>query len=210
MQLTEKERKILAFLERCLKERGYPPTVREICSELECHSSSTGKRYLDQLENQGYIRRNPLKPRAVEILVGSDGKRRCSVNTVEPRMLPEIGDTAAGLPITAIQHCNAYIPVPLEDFSHGELFILRVHGESMVNAGIFDGDKIICERSDTAKNGDIVVALMEDSATVKRFYREDGYIRLQPENDYMEPIIIEEGSDFVIQGVVTGVIRMLR
>lgn len=208
--LTEKERVVLTFLEKCLKERGYPPTVREICDELECSSSSTGKRYLDQLEAKGYILKDPTKPRAVEILVGSDGKRREQMKPLEPRILPEIGDTAAGLPITAIQYCNAYIPVPLEDFPQGELFVLRVHGDSMINAGIYDGDKIICERCNSANNGDIVVALLEDSATVKRFFQENGHIRLQPENDLMEPIIVEEGSEFVIQGIVTGVIRKLR
>lgn len=210
MLLTQKELQVLVFLETCLKERGYPPTVREICDEIGCSSSSTGKRYLDLLEEKGYIAKDPTKPRAVEILIGSDGVAKEPYQVLEARPVPEIGDVAAGLPITAIQHCSAYVPVPVEDFGEGDLFLLRIHGDSMVNVGIYDGDKVIVQKSSTAQNGDIVVALLEDSATVKRFFREDEYIRLQPENDEMEPIIVRADTPIVIQGIVTGVIRMLR
>lgn len=196
--LTDKQRQILDYIKEETQKKGYPPTIREICLAVGLRSTSSVHAHLDTLQKKGYVRRDPAKPRAIEIL------------EQEPEMptritsIPEIGDVAAGTPTLAQENVVGYFPVPSDVVPPGESFSLRVRGDSMVNAGILDGDRIFVNSCSTCKNGDIVVALVGDSATVKTFYKEDGHIRLQPENDKMEPIIV---MDCTILGKVFGVFR---
>ena len=199
--LTRRQQEILTFIQRYTDAHGYPPSVREIGQALGLTSSSTVHSHLSALEKKGYLRRDPSKPRALEIL-----KDERDVPAKKVVSLPVIGQVTAGLPILAQQNIEDYFPLPQEFVRSDECFILKVRGDSMVDAGIFDGDMLVVRRQQTAKDRDIVVARMEDEATVKRFFREDGRIRLQPENASMEPIITR---DVVIEGVALAVIHRL-
>lgn len=199
--LSVKQSQILEYIKEEILKKGYPPTVREICSTVGLRSTSSVHAHLATLEKNGYIRRDPTKPRAIEICDDS-----FQIVRTEMVSIPEIGDVAAGIPILAQENIVNYFPVPSEIVPSGESFVLRVRGDSMINAGIFNGDRIFVNSCNTARNGDIVVALVDDSATVKTFFKEDGHFRLQPENDSMEPIIVDECS---ILGRVFGVFRLM-
>lgn len=200
--LTDKQREILDFMKAEITKRGYPPSVREICEAVQLRSTSSVHAQLNTLERKGYIRRDPTKPRAIEILDENFyGSRQETVD------IPVIGNVAAGEPIYAEQNISDYFSLNAEFIPSGSnVFMLKVKGESMINVGIFDGDLVLVSEQSTAKNGEIVVALVEDSATVKTFYKENGYFRLQPENDTMEPIIVAE---VMILGKVIGLYRRL-
>lgn len=198
-KLTDKQEQILEYLKECILKKGYPPAVREICDAVNLRSTSSVHSHLETLEKKGYIRRDPTKPRAIEICDDSFQMVRTEMVSV-----PVLGSVAAGSPIFAEQNIESYFPVPADYIPKGESFALRVRGDSMINAGIFHGDQIFVNVCNTAKNGDIVVALIDDSATVKTFYKENGHIRLQPENDTMDPIIVD---DCTILGKVFGVFR---
>ena len=191
---------ILEYLKDCILKKGYPPAVREICEAVKLKSTSSVHAHLETLEEKGYIRKDPTKPRAIEILDDTFNlSRRELVN------VPIVGAVSCGAPILANENIEGYFPVPPEYLHNKETFMLKVKGDSMINAGIFHGDLVLVEKANTAKNSDIVVALIEDSATVKTFYKENGYIRLQPENDSMDPIIVE--GDMSILGKVIGLFR---
>lgn len=198
-KLSAKQAEILEFMKSEILKKGYPPTVRDICEAVNLKSTSSVHSHLETLEKNGYIRRDPTKPRAIEILDENFYNTRCEVATV-----PVVGRVAAGEPILAVENVDSYFPIPTDMLSNRETFILVVKGESMINMGIYDGDYIVVEQCNTANNGDVVVALVDDSATVKRFYKENGHYRLQPENDYMEPIIVDQVE---ILGKVTGLYR---
>ena len=198
-KISDKQKQILEYIKQEILNKGYPPTVRDICDAVGLKSTSSVHSHLESLEKNGYIRRDPTKPRAIEIIDDNFNLVRREVVNV-----PLVGQVAAGQPILADENISSYFPVPAEYRPKGQSFMLKVKGESMINAGIFDGDHIIVEQQNTARNGDIIVALMEDSATVKTFYKEDGHIRLQPENDTMDPIIV---PDCQILGKVFGVFR---
>lgn len=197
-KISPKQLEILEYIKSQILERGFPPAVRDICEAVHLKSTSSVHSHLETLEKNGYIRRDPTKPRAIEILDDSFNMRREMVN------VPIIGRVAAGEPILAEQNIEDYFPIPMEFMPNNQTFILKVQGESMINAGILDGDMVIVEQRATARNGDMVVALIEDGATVKTFYKEDGHIRLQPENDTMDPIIV---TDVQILGKVIGLFR---
>ena len=198
-KITEKQSQILEYIKSEILNKGYPPSVRDICQAVNLKSTSSVHSHLETLEKNGYIRRDPTKPRTIEILDDNFNLVRREVVNV-----PMIGTVAAGQPILAIENIDNYFPIPSEYMPNEETFMLKVKGESMINAGILDGDNILVKRQNYAKNGDMVVALVEDSATVKTFYKEDDHIRLQPENDHMEPIIL---PDVEIIGKVFGVFR---
>ena len=191
---------ILDYIKTEILNKGYPPTVRDICEAVKLKSTSSVHSHLETLEKNGYIRRDPTKPRAIEIVDDNFNLTRREVVNV-----PMIGRVAAGQPILAVENIESYFPIPAEFMPNAESFMLRVQGESMINAGIFDGDNILVEKCDTAHNGEMVVALVDDSATVKTFYKEEDHIRLQPENDFMDPIIV---PDCKILGKVFGVFRL--
>ena len=198
-KITEKQSQILEYIKSEILNKGYPPSVRDICQAVNLKSTSSVHSHLETLEKNGYIRRDPTKPRTIEIIDDNFNLVRREVVNV-----PMVGTVAAGQPILAIENIDNYFPIPSEYMPNEETFMLKVKGESMINAGILDGDNILVKRQNTAKNGDMVVALVEDSATVKTFYKENGHIRLQPENDYMDPIIL---PDVEIFGKVFGVFR---
>ena len=187
-KITPKQQEILDFLKKEILTKGYPPAVREICEAVHLKSTSSVHSHLETLEKNGYIRRDPTKPRAIEIMDDSFNYLRTET---EITSIPIIGTVAAGQPLLAVENITDYFPFPAQLLPNEETFILRVKGESMVNMGIYDGDYLIVEKTGTAKNGEVVVALVDDSATVKRFYAENGHYRLQPENDYMDPIIVD-------------------
>ena len=200
--ISDKQAQILEYIKDQIMEKGYPPAVREICEAVHLKSTSSVHSHLATLEKRGYIRRDPTKPRAIEICDDNFQMLR-----TETASLPVVGRVAAGEPILAEQNIESYFPVPAEYVPRGESFVLKVHGTSTINAGIMDGDYIFVNSCRNAENGEIIVALIDDSATVKRFYKEDGHIRLQPENDEMEPIIVE---DCQILGKVFGVYRIMK
>lgn len=199
-KITAKQQEILEYIKNEILKKGYPPAVREICEAVHLKSTSSVHSHLESLEKNGYIRRDPTKPRAIEICDDSFQMVR-----TEMVSLPVIGQVAAGQPILAEENIESYFPIPAEYIPGGESYILHVKGDSMINAGILSGDQIMVQSCSTAKNGDIVVAMIDDSATVKTFYKEQGHIRLQPENDTMEPIIVD---DCQILGRVFGVFRV--
>lgn len=201
-KITAKQQEILDYIKDEILKKGYPPTVREICETVHLKSTSSVHSHLETLEKNGYIRRDPTKPRAIEICDDSFQMVRTEMVSI-----PVVGQVAAGQPILAQENIEEYFPVPADVVPRGESFILKVKGDSMINAGIFSGDRIFVNCCSTASNGDMVVALVEDSATVKTFYRENGHVRLQPENDTMEPIIVD---DCQILGKVFGVFRFYR
>lgn len=199
---TAKQEEILEYIKETILKKGYPPAVREICEAVHLKSTSSVHSHLSTLEEKGFIRRDPTKPRTIEILDDTFNFNRREMTNV-----PVVGAVAAGQPLLAEQNIEDYFPIPVELLPNADTFMLRVKGDSMINAGILDGDQIIVEQTPSAQNGDIVVALLEDSATVKRFYREDGHYRLQPENDYMDPIIVDHVD---IQGKVIGLFRRMK
>lgn len=201
-RITAKQQEILEYIKSEIVNKGYPPAVREICGAVHLKSTSSVHSHLETLEKNGFIRRDPTKPRAIEIIDDDFNLSRREIVSV-----PVIGSVAAGEPIFADQNIESYMPVLPEDLPDGPAFMLRVKGESMVNAGIFDGDRVLVKKQESARNGDIIVALVEDAATVKTFYKEDGHFRLQPENDTMEPIILD---DVVVLGKVTGLFRVYK
>ena len=200
-KISAKQEEILEYIKSQILERGFPPSVRDICEAVHLKSTSSVHSHLETLEKNGYIRRDPTKPRAIEILDDDFNLTRREVVNV-----PIVGHVAAGEPILATENIENYFPIPVEYMPNEETFMLKVKGESMINAGIFNGDNVLVKKQPNAENGDIVVALVDDSATVKTFYKEDGYYRLQPENDTMDPIIVKECS---ILGKVFGVFRFL-
>lgn len=201
--LNERQRDILEFISSQVKAKGYPPSVREIGLAVGLKSSSTVHSHLAKLEELGFIRRDPTKPRAIEILNGDE------IPIPQPNVVqvPIVGKVTAGLPILAQENIEDFFPVP-ENFVKGasKSFMLSVIGESMLNAGIYDGDLVLVQQTSSAINGDIVVALIEDEATVKRFYKEKDVIRLQPENDLYEPILVRNP---IILGKVIGLFRRM-
>lgn len=202
-KISKKQEEILNFIKAEILKKGYPPAVREICEAVHLKSTSSVHSHLETLEKNGYIRRDPTKPRAIEIIDDEFSlTRRETVN------VPIVGTVAAGVPILARQNIENYFPIPSEFMPNTQSFMLRVKGDSMVNIGINSGDLVLVEQQNNARNGDVVVALVGDSATVKTFYKEKGHVRLQPENDTMDPIIID--GDLQILGKVFGVFRLMR
>ncbi|WP_416197972.1 MAG: transcriptional repressor LexA [Sporanaerobacter sp.] len=201
--LSQKQIEILEFIKREIQLKGYPPAVREICSGVNLKSTSTVHSHLEKLEKKGYIRKDPTKPRAIEVLDRDEDYLFAPKKTVD---IPIIGKVTAGQPILAVENIEDTFPIPLDIAERGPLFMLKVQGESMIEAGIFNGDYVLVRQKNDAENGDIVVALLEDEATVKRFYKEDNYIRLQPENNTMSPILTR---DVKILGKVIGLFRKL-
>ena len=198
-KITKKQMEILECIKQAILDNGYPPTVRELCDMVHLKSTSSIHANLEALERNGYIRRDPSKPRAIEIVDESFYMTKTDMVNV-----PLVGQVAAGMPILASQNIETHYPIPSEFMPRETAFMLKVKGESMINAGILDGDTVLVKQQNTASNGDMVVALIDDSATVKTFYREDGHIRLQPENDSMDPIIVPACQ---IIGKVFGVFR---
>lgn len=199
-RISTKQKEILEFIKSKIINKGYPPSVREICEAVKLKSTSSVHSHLETLEKNGFIRRDPSKPRAIEIIDDEFNiTRRELVN------VPIVGTITAGQPILAVENVDSYFPIPSEFMPNSETFMLRVKGDSMINAGIFDQDKILIQKQSHAKNGDYVVALLDDEVTVKTFYKENGYIRLQPENDALEPIIV---PDLQILGIVIGLFRI--
>ena len=199
-RITKKQTEILEYIKTQILNKGYPPSVRDICQAVDLKSTSSVHAHLETLEKNGYIRRDPTKLRAIEIIDDNFNLTRREVVNV-----PLVGRVAAGEPILAVENVVSYFPIPAEYMPNEDVFMLTVKGESMINMGIYDGDNIIVSKCSSARNGEVVVALVDDSATVKRFYREDGHIRLQPENDYMDPIIV---PDCEILGKVIGLVRL--
>ncbi len=198
-RITDKQREILEYIKQEILNKGYPPTVREMCDAVHLKSTSSIHSHLESLEKNGYIRRDPSKPRTIEIVDDNFNLTRREVVNV-----PVVGSIAAGQPLLAVQNIDNYFPIPSEYMPNQDTFMLHVKGDSMINVGIFDGDVILVKQQNTARNGEIVAALVDDSATVKTFYKETDHIRLQPENDSMDPIIV---ADCQILGVVFGVFR---
>ena len=201
-KISKKQEEILEYIKSELLSNGYPPAVREICEAVHLKSTSSVHSHLETLEKNGYIRRDPTKPRAIEIMDDTFNLTRREVVNV-----PVIGRVAAGAPILAEENIENYFPIPMEFMPNEKTFLLSVKGESMINAGILDGDYVLIKQQSNAENGDMVVALVEDGATVKRFFKEEGVYRLQPENDFMDPIIVESVE---ILGKVIGVFRFMK
>lgn len=200
-KITDKQREILEYIKSEIINRGYPPAVREICEAVHLRSTSSVHAHLETLEKNGYIRRDPAKPRTIEIVDDSFNLTRREVVNV-----PIVGRVAAGEPLLAVENIENYFPIPADYMPNSQTFLLKVSGDSMINAGILNGDYILVEETSTAVNGEIIVALVDDSATVKTFYKEEDHYRLQPENDFMDPIIVTELS---VLGKVIGVFRFL-
>lgn len=198
--LTKKQQQVFDYIKQEVKEKGYPPSVREICEAVNLKSTSTVHGHLERLERKGFIRRDPTKPRAIEIT----DKTSSPEYNQELVNVPIVGTITAGVPILAVENIEDTFPVPVNYLNNDDAFMLRVRGESMIEAGIFDKDLILIKQQATAENGDIVVALIEDYATVKTFYKENGHIRLQPENSSMSPIIVQDCS---VLGKVIGLFR---
>ncbi len=200
--LTQKQIEILLYIKSEIQRQGYPPSVRDICKGVGLKSTSTVHSYLEKIESKGYIRKDPTKPRAIEILERNDDSLFISKKTLD---VPILGKVTAGAPILAVENIEDTYPVPLELVEGHDVFMLKIQGESMIEAGILNGDLVLVKKQDTASNGDIVVALLEEDATVKTFYKEKNMIRLQPENQFMEPIITQDVS---ILGKVIGLYRI--
>lgn len=200
-KITDKQREILEYIKEMILKKGYPPAVREICEAVHLKSTSSVHSHLESLEKNGYIRRDPTKPRTIEILDDDFALTRRELVNV-----PVIGTVAAGVPILAEQNIEDYLPIPAEILPNKEVFMLKVKGNSMIEAGIYNGDKVIVAKQPNAENGDKVVALVDDSATVKTFYKENDHFRLQPENSSMDPIILDQVE---ILGKVIGLFRMM-
>ena len=214
--ISKKQKEILEYIKKEILERGFPPAVREICEAVQLKSTSSVHAHLVALEKHGYIKKDATKPRAIEILdddfqdtrISRLGAAAGEVDSSEFASVPVIGNVAAGQPLLAVEQIESYFPIPVDRLPNTETFMLKVKGESMINAGILNGDYVLVEKQSTARDGEMVVALVEDSATVKTFYRENGYFRLQPENDTMEPIIVRGALQ--ILGKVIGVLRFMQ
>jgi len=212
-KITAKQQEILDFIKSEIINRGYPPSVRDICEAVHLKSTSSVHSHLESLEKKGFIRKDPTKPRAIEVLDEDFNTSRMDslgFNQQEMTNIPVIGTVAAGTPILASQNVTNYVPLPLDMIpgkAQNPYFILNVKGDSMINCGIFSGDQIIVEQRSTASNGEIIVAMVDEEATVKRFFKEKDHIRLQPENDSMDPIIIPAGQQISILGKVVGLLR---
>ncbi len=201
-QLSDKQQQILEFIKRRILDKGYPPAVREICEAVNLRSTSSVHSHLETLERKGYIHRDPTKPRAIEITDDDFNLARREIINI-----PVVGTVTAGEPILAVENIEEYFPMLPNHISNKNTFMLHVRGESMINAGILDGDIVIVERQNTARNGQIVVAMTEgNEVTLKTFYKESNYFRLQPENDTMDPIILDQVS---ILGIAIGLYRKL-
>lgn len=198
--ISDKQKAILEYIKKEILSRGYPPAVREICSAVGLNSPATVHSHLNTLEAKGYIRRDPSKPRAIEII-----DEDFALTRREYAQIPMVGYVAAGEPLLAEEHIRDYFPLPADMLPNSQVFMLQVKGDSMTGAGILDGDQVIVKQTNSASNGDMVVALIEDGATVKTFYKEKDHIRLQPENPDYDPIIV---NDAVILGEVIGVFRL--
>ena len=199
-RITQKQSEILEYIKSQILNKGYPPSVRDICQAVNLKSTSSVHAHLESLEKNGYIRRDPTKSRTIEIIDDNFNLSRREVVNI-----PLLGQVAAGQPLLAVENITEDFPIPSEYMPGGEVFMLKVKGDSMINMGIYEGDQIIVRKQNTASNGEVIVALVDDSATVKRFYKENGHIRLQPENDFMDPIIVD---DCEILGKVIGLIRL--
>lgn len=197
--------KILEFIKNEIFSKGYPPAVREICKAVDLKSTSTVHGHLEKLEKKGYIRRDPTKPRAIEILDKTDDI--IPFSNKEITNVPIVGKVTAGEPILAVENIEDTFPLPIDFVDNASVFMLKVRGDSMINAGILDGDLVLIRQQNTANNGDIVVALLGDEATIKRFFKEKDHIRLQPENPFIDPIITKE---VMILGKVIGVYRKIK
>lgn len=201
--LTARQKDVFDYMRNYISENGYAPSVREVCDALNLKSTSTAHAHLSQLERKGYIFRNNARPRTTTILHGQDPRdERCSERMIR---VPVVGNVAAGVPITAVENIEEYVTLPHSMLGEEDVFILNVKGDSMIDAGILDRDRIIARKQENAQNGDIVVAMMDEEATVKRFFREEDSIRLQPENENYEPIYSKEID---VLGKVIGVLRM--
>ena len=198
--LSDKQKQILEYIKKQILTKGCPPTIRDICQEVNLSSTSSVHAHLSKLEEKGYIKRDDFKSRMIEIVDDEFQLARREVVNV-----PVVGTVTAGQPILAVENIVDYFPIPVELMPNAETFMLKVKGDSMINAGIFDGDEIIVQKQSTANNGEFVVALIDDSVTVKTYYKESDHIRLQPENDFMDPFIL---TDVEILGKVIGVIRL--
>lgn len=201
--ISPKQQEILDFIKQEILNRGFPPSVRDICEAVHLKSTSSVHAHLGTLEKNGFIHRDPTKPRAIEILDDDFNLSRREVVNV-----PILGRVAAGEPLLAVENIEDYFPIPTEYLPNADLYMLQVKGESMINAGILNGDHVLVQKQSTASHGDMVVAMIDDSATVKTYYKEDGYYRLQPENDYMEPILVY--GELQILGKVIGVFRFFK
>ncbi len=199
-KISVKQKEILDYMKNQILNRGFPPSVREICEAVHLKSTSSVHSHLETLEKNGYIRRDPSKPRAIEIVDDNFNIIRREIVNV-----PVIGTVTAGQPILAVENIDGYFPIPVEFMPNEQTFMLKVRGESMIKAGICDGDRILVQQQSHAENGDFVVAMLDDSVTVKTFYKEEDHYRLQPENDFMNPIIVEKVE---ILGKVIGLFRM--
>ncbi len=214
-KISRKQQEILDYLKSEILRRGFPPSVREICEAVNLKSTSSVHAHLETLEKNGYIRRDATKPRAIEIIDDDFRDQRLQQYLPAPDVslaeeyvnVPVIGRVSAGQPLLAVESITDYIPVPMSHLPNRDVFLLRVKGESMIKAGILDGDYVLVRQKDTAADGDMIVALVDDSATVKTFYREEDGIRLQPENDYMDPIMVRPDQYFQILGDVIGIMR---
>ena len=217
--ISKKQKEVLDYLKQEILTRGFPPSVREICEAVHLKSTSSVHAHLESLEKKGYIKKDATKPRAIEIL--DDDFQTVRLNKLLPSsedtvtvsennivQIPVIGNVAAGQPLLAVEQIESYLPMPVDALPNAQTFYLKVKGESMINAGIFDGDFVLCEQTSSASDGQIVVALVGDSATVKTFYKEKDHVRLQPENDYMEPILVY--GDLQILGKVIGLTRFMK
>jgi len=195
-----KQQQILDFIKEFIIERGFPPSVREICNAVKLSSTSTVHSHLQALEEKGYLKRDGAKSRTIELVDEEFNSMRKEVANV-----PIVGTITAGSPILAVENLDGYFPIPLDYLPNSKTFMLKVKGQSMINKGIFDGDQILVKQQNVANNGDMVVALIDDSVTVKTFYKEKDHIRLQPENDTMDPIIVDNCE---ILGIVIGLFRL--
>lgn len=204
-KITPKQHEILEFIKESILNRGYPPAVREICEAVHLKSTSSVHSHLETMEKNGYIRRDPTKPRAIEIIDDNFNLTRRELVNV-----PIVGTVTAGEPILAVENIEGYFPISPEFLKNKQTFMLKVRGESMINAGIYSGDYILVEETPVASDGEIIVALVEDSVTVKRFYKEEDHFRLQPENDAMEPILVPMDTPFSIVGKVIGLFRIFK
>lgn len=204
-QATDKQQKVLDYVKEQIKKEGYAPSVREICKALDLKSTSTVHGYLSRLEKKGLIQKAALKPRTLRIVSEQDDEKTFYTSK-EMVDVPIVGKVTAGLPILAVENVEDTFPLPIDFVSNSETFMLRVRGDSMIDAGILDGDLVLVKKQNNAENGDIVVALIEDEATVKKFYKEKNYIRLQPQNQFMQPILVPTCT---ILGKVAGVFRKL-
>lgn len=209
-RVTKRQQAVLDSIEKCIREKGYGPTVREVCIDLGLSSPSTVHVHLKALEDKGLITRDPLKSRSIALTYAlKDVVNPASViekSFSSVMNLPLVGDVAAGEPIYAEHNITEYLPLPTDIVGDAASFLLEVHGKSMIDIGIMDGDYVVVKEQNVASNGEIVVALIEDEATVKRYFREENHIRLQPENRYMDPIIVDE---CYIVGKVTAVFRRM-